>query len=353
MLTASCNSSRDGNNSAGGCSTYHGGLAVHSRFERPPTGRSLGLALLSSSLSSGTVLGGISSRTRCLPVKPIGPRPATLVSHLFSIADIMEATNTRAGPLLSLWQDNASRKIPVGRTPICNPSYLRRIDPIWVHGPVPPRFWEDPANRRDYLLWLGASSSFAIWRIGTGSVSTASVNSVQGDRFSIGGARPWRPEGVLPSTRVEGMAVHKCSRTVLGFEGELPPVFGLAGGSPGIPGAGRLAPSHAPGLFSPCGRRAREQAPGVSGESLESGLSEMRVAGMEVRAGAVWVLEVCQNRHRYLRWLGRQLGFRRPRDWYKITAGAIKSNHGTTLIQTLPFYDLDCASSARSRLGRN
>ena len=51
-------------------------------------------------------------------------------------------------------------KIPVGRTLICNPSYLRRIDPIWVHGPVPPRFWEDPAKRRDYLLWLGCKRKF-------------------------------------------------------------------------------------------------------------------------------------------------------------------------------------------------
>ena len=26
-----------------------------------------------------------------------------------------------------------------------------------------------------------------------------------------------------------------------------------------------------------------------------------------------------ENRHRYLRWLGRELGFRKPQDWYRIT----------------------------------
>jgi hypothetical protein len=36
------------------------------------------------------IFGGISSQTRCLPVKPTGPRPATPVSHLFFIPDTME-----------------------------------------------------------------------------------------------------------------------------------------------------------------------------------------------------------------------------------------------------------------------
>jgi hypothetical protein len=54
----------------------------------------------------------------------------------------------------------ARNKKPVGRTPICDPAYLRRIDPVWMPGPVPPRFWEDPAHRRDYLLWVGHRLGF-------------------------------------------------------------------------------------------------------------------------------------------------------------------------------------------------
>src|SRR5208282_4787659 len=49
--------------------------------------------------------------------------------------------------------DVARKKIRVDRSPICDPAYLRRIDPVWMPGPVPARFWEDGANRRDYLLW--------------------------------------------------------------------------------------------------------------------------------------------------------------------------------------------------------
>jgi hypothetical protein len=48
----------------------------------------------------------------------------------------------------------ARKKKPVDDTPICDPAYVRRIDPLWMPGPVRPRFWEDVTHRRDYLLWL-------------------------------------------------------------------------------------------------------------------------------------------------------------------------------------------------------
>ncbi len=48
----------------------------------------------------------------------------------------------------------ARKKKPVDRTPICDPAYLRRIDPVWMPGPVPFRFWQDRTHRRDYLIWL-------------------------------------------------------------------------------------------------------------------------------------------------------------------------------------------------------
>ena len=54
----------------------------------------------------------------------------------------------------------ARKKKPVDRTPLCDPAYLRRIDPVWLIGRVPPRFWEDGTHRRDYLLWFARRVGF-------------------------------------------------------------------------------------------------------------------------------------------------------------------------------------------------
>lgn len=48
-----------------------------------------------------------------------------------------------------------TQKTAVGDQPICSEQYLRQIDPVWVFGAVPTRFWHEPENRRKYLLWLG------------------------------------------------------------------------------------------------------------------------------------------------------------------------------------------------------
>lgn len=54
-----------------------------------------------------------------------------------------------------------ARKLrPVDRTPICDPVYVRRIDPLWMPGRVPKYFWEDRAHRRDYLLWVADKLGF-------------------------------------------------------------------------------------------------------------------------------------------------------------------------------------------------
>ena len=54
----------------------------------------------------------------------------------------------------------ACEKKPDDRTPICDPAYLRRIDPVWLPGPVPKFFWQDQAHCRDYLLWLADRLGF-------------------------------------------------------------------------------------------------------------------------------------------------------------------------------------------------
>ena len=47
------------------------------------------------------------------------------------------------------------------------------------------------------------------------------------------------------------------------------------------------------------------------------------------------------NRRSYLDWLGNELGFRRPEDWYRIESAEILRRHGSSLIHSFPsLYDL-------------
>jgi len=51
--------------------------------------------------------------------------------------------------------------------------------------------------------------------------------------------------------------------------------------------------------------------------------------------------EVGENRHRYLRWLGKDLGFRRPEDWYQIRTKDLAGRHGKALLQRYSsLYDI-------------
>ena len=51
--------------------------------------------------------------------------------------------------------------------------------------------------------------------------------------------------------------------------------------------------------------------------------------------------EVAENRHRYLRWVGQELGFRQPEDWYWIQTSDITGRHGSKLIHRYAsLYDL-------------
>lgn len=53
-----------------------------------------------------------------------------------------------------------AQKKPVDSQPLCSERDVKRIDPVWLPGRVPPKFWEDRQHRRDYLLWLGWKCGF-------------------------------------------------------------------------------------------------------------------------------------------------------------------------------------------------
>ena len=48
-----------------------------------------------------------------------------------------------------------------------------------------------------------------------------------------------------------------------------------------------------------------------------------------------------ENRHRYFRWLGRQFGFRKSQDWYRIDCKSIIAHRGTAILKQFPsLYEL-------------
>jgi hypothetical protein len=163
---------------------------------------------------------------------------------------------------------------PVGRTPICTPSRLRRIDPIWVFGPVPQRYWSDPEHRLDYMLWLGHKLRFR-WMEDYYRLSHEDIKRHRGAGLAT---RYWN------ASAVEG--VKQCFPDYQWHDW----------------------------LFL-CAPRAFWHNP--------------------------------ENHRRYMRWLGEQLGFRRPEDWYRVTIQDFLDHCGGSF---LGFYKNALSSAVKAYL---
>ena len=150
------------------------------------------------------------------------------------------------------------QKKPVDNRPLCSERTILKIDPIWVPGRVPPRFWEDRQNRRNYLLWVGWKARFR--------------KAVDWYRLSHQQLRKNRGGSILKCYNDSpALAMVDCFPEYEWYEW----FFG-----------------HAPRGF--------------------------------------W--SVPDNRQRYMQWLGRQLGFHRPRDWYGIRQDDFEAHRGSTLL---------------------
>jgi hypothetical protein len=154
----------------------------------------------------------------------------------------------------------ARKKKPVDGTPICDPAYLRRIDPVWMPGPVPFRFWQDRTHRHDYLIWLAH-------RLGLRTME------------DFYGLKP-----------IDECCRENYGRTLLHYWG-----------SCSLEAVQDCFPEYdwTPWLFA------------------------------RVPKG-FWDLPA--NRRSYLSWLGNELGFRRPEDWYRIQTRDIECHHGSGLL---------------------
>jgi len=139
---------------------------------------------------------------------------------------------------------------------------VKRIDPIWIFGPVPNHFWDDEENRRDYLLWLGHRLRFH-WMEDWYRITKEAITSNHGG-------------SVLRYHR------HSPSAMVM----ELFPEF-----------------------------QWHEWMFGVTRKGF-------------------WHRP--ENRKRYVQWLGKRLGIRKPEDWFCVEQRDLCNNYGRFLLTLFP-----------------
>ena len=228
----------------------------------------------------------------------------------------------------------APGKIPVGRTPICDLSYLRRIAPIWVHRRVPCRFWEDPAHRRDYLLWLGQKLHFRYME----------------DYYRL------TPKDMRHNSGA-GLAVCWWNSSVVEGVKECFPQYEwhewLFGTAPmGFWKRKENRHRYMRWLGARLGYRRPEDWYAARGKDFRSNFGgycltfyhgSPALAAMDLFPKHRWqqwkfpkvpcgFWHQAENRRRYLEWLGRQLGFRRPEDWRRVRWADFTENYGAGLL---------------------
>ncbi len=237
----------------------------------------------------------------------------------------------------------ARKKKPVDCTPICGAAYLRRIDPVWMPGRVPMYFWEDQTHRRDYLLWLadrlgfrtmegfyGLTISVCKRNYGRGLLDywgSSTLEAVR-DCFPQYDWKPWlftqvhsgfwdSPANLRSYMDWLGQRLGY-RRSEDWYEITIHDFLRNRGGTL-MNWHYRGSPASAVIDLVPaqewCEWKFRRVPPGF------------------------W--DAAENRWRYLRWLGREMGFRRTKDWYRIKARDLVRRHGKELLTRYPsFYDL-------------
>ena len=234
------------------------------------------------------------------------------------------------------------KKKPVDRTPIYNPAYVRQIESVWTFGRVPRHFWEDAAHRREYLLWLGGQLRFRCME----DWYRLSAKDMKGNR----GSTPLRYWGFSAIA-----ALKDCFPRYDWQEWLFTEV------SDGFWDLRPNRRSYMAWLGRRLGYRRPDDWYAVTAHDFLRNRGRGVVSrhhGSPVQAvidlipGKRWCewnfgqvpegfWEHAENRHRYLRWLGKELGFRRQKDWYRIQSRDLRRRRGGALLNGYSsLYDL-------------
>ena len=223
----------------------------------------------------------------------------------------------------------AAKKKPVGRSPICSAEYLRQIDPIWVYGPVPNRFWQEESHRRDYLLWLGQKLRFR-WMRDWYKISHEDVKRHHGaglantywNASAIEGVKQCFPdyewhEWLFVCAPHGFWKGRENCRRYMDWLGQQ-----LGYGCPEDWYAVSIEDflDHQGGAFLGC--------KGTLTNAVISYLPEYDWKEWLFTRTPQRFWSIRRNRIRYMKWLGARLGYQRAADWYRVTDKDFKGNYG-------------------------
>jgi len=208
-------------------------------------------------------------------------------------------------------------------------------DAIWLEGPVPAGFWSSSENQRRYLIWLGQTLGYRkitdYYRIKTsdfrahrgsgallhcwGSSSVAAVMDTFPDQV-------WY-EWLFVSCPRSFWTDRKNHRRYMKWFGEQ---------------CGIEKPDD---WYSITNRDFREHKGGAFLLHYDSTISEAVKAYLPRRNWNEWQFGKTpkgfwgslSNRQRYMKWLGKRLGFRSKNDWYQVTRQDFERNFGNQLIK--------------------
>lgn len=234
------------------------------------------------------------------------------------------------------------KKKLVDQTPICDAANLRRIDPRWMPGPVPRRYWEVRLHRRDYLLWSAGRLDFRtmedFYRLefkecyrrnqGVGLVGYwghSALDAVQ-DCFPEYDWKAWLFLEVANGFWESADNRRSCLLWLgehLGYRCM----------------ADWYELSKDDFLENRCSGLLKYYHGSVSQTVIDL-IPERDWYEWKFRRVPPGFWEVAENRHRYLRWLGQELGFHRPEDWYRIQHVDFINHCGAGFIQSSTLFTI-------------
>lgn len=211
--------------------------------------------------------------------------------------------------------------------------------PVWAHGRVPDGFWHIRANRVRYMRWLGRKLNFRRtedWyklkrshfhdNFGGGLLSVIHHDSPLAALRDYKPDYPWKP-WLLSSTPQRFWRDRRNRRWYMDWLGEQ---LGFETAADWYALTQQhFHRNHGTGLLglyygnSPL-RALKEYKPRVKWREWE----------FPAVTQQFW--QQRENRVRYMRWLGKELGFRRPCDWYRLSRRHFREHRGEPMLRAYP-----------------